>query len=87
MTSSLGSRILAQNAVAGGMPRYKYVANRALTFVENLMVESEAVGVPHGPSRIQQGTARGDSLREEFRGLRIRQPGDRSSSRGRSANR
>ena len=34
----LGSRILAQNAVAGGMPRYKYVANRALTFVENLMV-------------------------------------------------
>jgi glycosyltransferase involved in cell wall biosynthesis len=34
----LGSRILAQKAVVGGMPRYKYVANRALTFVENLMV-------------------------------------------------
>jgi glycosyltransferase involved in cell wall biosynthesis len=34
----LGSRILVQNAVAGGMPRYKYVANRALTLVENLMV-------------------------------------------------
>ena len=34
----LGSRILAQNAVDGGMPRYKYVANRALTLVENLMV-------------------------------------------------
>jgi glycosyltransferase involved in cell wall biosynthesis len=34
----LGSRILAQNAIEGGMPRYKYVANRALTLVENLMV-------------------------------------------------
>jgi len=34
----LGSRILAQNAIEGGMPRYKYVSNRALTLVENLMV-------------------------------------------------
>ena len=32
----LGSRILAQNAVARGMPRYKYVANRTLTLVQNL---------------------------------------------------
>ncbi len=35
----LGSRILSQNAVAGGMPRYKYVANRALTLFENLVVD------------------------------------------------
>jgi glycosyltransferase involved in cell wall biosynthesis len=35
---ALGSRILSQNAVAGGMPRYKYVANRVLTMIENLMV-------------------------------------------------
>lgn len=34
----LGSRILAQNAVDGGMPRYKYVANRVLTAFENVMV-------------------------------------------------
>jgi glycosyltransferase involved in cell wall biosynthesis len=34
----LGSRILSQNAVARGMPRYKYVANRALTLIENLLV-------------------------------------------------
>jgi glycosyltransferase involved in cell wall biosynthesis len=34
----LGSRILSQNAVAHGMPRYKYVANRALTLIENLAV-------------------------------------------------
>jgi glycosyltransferase involved in cell wall biosynthesis len=32
----LGSRILAQDAVARGMPRYKFVANRALTLFENL---------------------------------------------------
>ncbi len=37
----LGSRILAQSAIAGGMPRYKYAANRALTLVENLMVGSK----------------------------------------------
>ncbi|HUJ08237.1 MAG TPA: glycosyltransferase family 2 protein [Streptosporangiaceae bacterium] len=34
----LGSRILAQNPVDRGMPRYKYVANRFLTLVENLML-------------------------------------------------
>jgi len=34
----LGSRILAQNAVEGGMPRYKYFSNRVLTLLENLML-------------------------------------------------
>jgi glycosyltransferase involved in cell wall biosynthesis len=34
----LGSRILAQDTVARGMPRYKYFANRVLTLVENLML-------------------------------------------------
>ena len=32
----LGSRILAQDTVARGMPRYKFVSNRFLTFVENI---------------------------------------------------
>jgi len=32
----LGSRILGGNAIKGGMPRYKYVANRFLTLFENL---------------------------------------------------
>ncbi len=31
----LGSRILGGGALAGGMPRYKYVANRVLTLLEN----------------------------------------------------
>ena len=35
---ALGSRILGNGTLAGGMPLYKYLANRALTFFENLML-------------------------------------------------
>lgn len=34
----LGSRILGKGALSGGMPIYKYVANRLLTLVQNLLV-------------------------------------------------
>jgi glycosyltransferase involved in cell wall biosynthesis len=34
----LGSRILGGRALAGGMPWWKYVANRALTWIENLLI-------------------------------------------------
>jgi len=34
----LGSRILAQSALAGGMPFYKYIANRFLTLTQNLLM-------------------------------------------------
>jgi glycosyltransferase involved in cell wall biosynthesis len=34
----LGSRILGTGALKGGMPLHKYIANRFLTFVQNLMV-------------------------------------------------
>ena len=33
---ALGSRILGGEAIAGGMPRYKYYANRILTLIQNL---------------------------------------------------
>lgn len=33
-----GSRILGKGALEGGMPRYKYLANRVLTLVENIML-------------------------------------------------
>lgn len=33
-----GSRILGKGARAGGMPRYKYVANQVLTSVQNLLL-------------------------------------------------
>lgn len=34
----LGSRILGGEALKGGMPLYKYIANRFLTFIENLLL-------------------------------------------------
>jgi glycosyltransferase involved in cell wall biosynthesis len=34
----LGSRILGVSALAGGMPLYKYIANRALTLIENILL-------------------------------------------------
>lgn len=35
---SLGSRILGMGALKGGMPLYKYLFNRALTLIENLLI-------------------------------------------------
>ena len=34
----LGSRILGKGALKGGMPFYKFVANRLLTFIQNLLI-------------------------------------------------
>ncbi|HMW74867.1 MAG TPA: glycosyltransferase family 2 protein, partial [Saprospiraceae bacterium] len=34
----LGSRILGKGALAGGMPMYKYIANRLLTMTQNFLV-------------------------------------------------
>jgi glycosyltransferase involved in cell wall biosynthesis len=34
----LGSRILGKGALQGGMPMYKYIANRFLTFSQNVLV-------------------------------------------------
>jgi glycosyltransferase involved in cell wall biosynthesis len=34
----IGSRILGNTALAGGMPLYKYISNRGLTFIQNLML-------------------------------------------------
>jgi glycosyltransferase involved in cell wall biosynthesis len=34
----LGSRILGRGAIEGGMPRYKYVSNRFLTLVQNVLI-------------------------------------------------
>ena len=37
----LGSRILGKGALKGGMPFYKYVANRFLTFFQNLLMNQK----------------------------------------------
>ena len=36
-----GSRILGKGAIRGGMPRYKYVFNRLLTFSQNLLMNQK----------------------------------------------
>lgn len=37
----LGSRILGKGATTGGMPRYKYLFNRILTFTQNLLINQK----------------------------------------------
>lgn len=37
----LGSRILGKGALKGGMPLYKYIANRGLTFIQNLLMSQK----------------------------------------------
>ncbi len=37
----LGSRILGRGALKGGMPIYKYISNRLLTFLQNLLVRQK----------------------------------------------
>ena len=37
----LGSRILGKGALKGGMPIYKYIANRILTLVQNILVNQK----------------------------------------------
>ncbi len=37
----LGSRILGKGALEGGMPLYKYLANRLLTFIQNLLMNQK----------------------------------------------
>jgi glycosyltransferase involved in cell wall biosynthesis len=36
-----GSRILGKSALTGGMPKYKYFANRFLTFIQNLLMNQK----------------------------------------------
>ena len=37
----LGSRILSKGALQGGMPFYKYVSNRILTFIQNVLMRQK----------------------------------------------
>jgi hypothetical protein len=36
-----GSRILGKSALTGGMPLYKYLSNRLLTFVQNILMNQK----------------------------------------------
>ena len=38
---AIGSRILGNTAIKGGMPKYKYVANRVLTLFQNILLNAK----------------------------------------------
>src|ERR1700678_2272201 len=46
----LASRILGRGALEGGMPLYKYISNRGLTFIENILIW-EKMSEYHAASR------------------------------------
>lgn len=37
----LGSRILGKGAIKSGMPKYKYIANRVLTLIQNILISQK----------------------------------------------
>ncbi|MDD5705595.1 MAG: glycosyltransferase family 2 protein [Kiritimatiellae bacterium] len=64
-----GSRLLGGGALAGGMPRYKYIANRALTWIENRAFGLQLAEYHSGYmaySRRFLEAARFDALSESF---------------------
>ena len=78
----LGSRFLG-DPLAGGMPKWKYVANRFLTTVENVVVRAPPVRVPHRAPGLQPATPRDDPVRAQQQRLRVRPGADRPGRRGR----
>ena len=71
----LGSRIRSRaEALRGGMPIYKYLANRFLTLTENLLL-GQNLGDFHSGFRVYPARGAGeDSLRAELGRLRLRHP-------------
>lgn len=51
----LGSRILGKGALRGGMPWYKYLANRLLTFIQNVLIDQKLSEYHTGYRAFSQG--------------------------------
>ena len=78
----LGSRILGDGALHGGMPLYKYVSNRFLTLRAEPALRRQALGVPHRlPRLLAARCSRRLPLLRQFRRLRLRQPDARAGHR------
>ena len=69
----LGSRIIGGGSLRGGMPFYKYVANRFLTAFQNFFHWRQIIRISHRLSRLQQGSADAAPAPREFRRFRFRQ--------------
>ncbi len=77
----IGSRLLEDETIAGGMPRWKWIGNRFLTWVENRGFRRALLGVPHGLPRLLGGLPALDPVPPQQRRLRVR-PGDLRPDRG-----
>ena len=77
----IGSRLLEDETIAGGMPRWKWIGNRLLTWVENRGFRRALLGVPHGLPRLLGGLPALDPVPPQQRRLRVR-PGDLRPDRG-----
>ena len=71
----IGSRLLRDRAIAGGMPRWKWLGNRMLTGIENRAFGVAALRVPHRLPRLLGRPAALDPVPAQLRRLRLR-PGD-----------
>ena len=86
----LGSRILgggSTGALAGGMPLWKYIANRGAHLRAERDDRREAFRVSLGLSRVLARNAPGAPAAREFRRLRLRQPDAGASHRARHSDR
>ena len=70
----LGSRILGTGALAGGMPLYKYIANRFLTAAENVLLGVKLSEYHTGYRAFSRAGAGDPAAGGEQRRLRVRQP-------------
>ena len=70
----LGSRILGGYALKGGMPVWKYIANRFLTLVENILHGRQAFRISYRIPGLFPGAAGTSLPGRQFRRLSLRQP-------------
>ena len=73
----LGSRILGTRRSEGGMPLYKYVANRFLTAVENILLGIKLSEFHTGYRAFSRRVLETLPLARELRRFRLRQPDSR----------
>ena len=63
----LGSRILGKGALKGGMPIYKYISNRLLTFFQECTGRSETFRIPYRLQGIFQTGIGKSKLHDQLR--------------------
>ena len=83
----LGSRILGGGALKGGMPIWKYVANRGLTLTENWLLGSKLSEYHTGYRAFTRGAPARAAARAQLGRLRLRQPDARPDPVGRARDR